>query len=459
MSSDPRDTRYHGARRLERGLYGLFDGAPYPLRVHDGRWAFRSSRPAAGFTPDHGVFIRRIAADDHVECFGFQHSGVYRGLPVAVGPLRDGGLRLVSTDPAAAGLGFAAEELRRGGVDWRRIVREGDPELQVRSTRVPRPVPWADNPEEVLPPRASTEGRRAPAARGRDARGLRSTGLRTSGRYAVSDGAEYALVRLKGGWTLQSDHPEEGFTSRYGCFVRPVTPGEPLVCFTITQAGVYQDMVVEVDVTGDGHLRLVTRDKRAVERGFVPLGFERPEIQDYMLTVPLDEPALRLVTTREPTPAPWAQAPPVRTRGVLPPGWGELTAGLAATLRDVGDRSFLIVSTRSDPRRYVQLAGGPDLVDAEAPGTDVVADADEDALRTAGWLPPGTAQPSWTSSLDRSSGESERTALAQRCVAALRHAYGVRGPSDLVYAAWRHPGAGDPGATSLDLPDLGLPHR
>ncbi|TWD81675.1 hypothetical protein FB561_2795 [Kribbella amoyensis] len=455
------------------GLHGLFDGVLYPLRFHGGGWAFRSDRPAAGFTADGAVFVRMIAADDHVECFGFRHEGVYRGLPVSVLPRPGGGdLQLVSTDSGATKQGFAPQELRRGGTDWRKLVRNGDPELQVKSTRSPRPVPWADHLEEVLPPRSSTAVAPSSVALGR-ARGLKPAGLRRSGRYALVDGAEYELVHRKSGWALQSDQPEAGFTPLHANFIRMIAQDEEVQCFKVTHTGVYRDLVVNVMPGTEGLVQLSTRDCRSVDHGFIPFGFERPEIQEYVHTVTVDDPDLRITTTREPIPAPWTQTAPVRPRVVLPPSWEELAAAFAATFRDVSDRAFLIVMASSDPRRYVQFAGAPDLLYAEAPGVDVVADADERVLRAAGWIPPGPGQPNWTSPLDWLADESEFVALAERCVAALRHAYGIRGPSALVYTAWRDPESipvgetwsaerletRDRGANPLHLPGLGLPPR
>lgn len=339
------------------GVHGIFDGVLYPLRFHQGGWAFRTDRPAAGFTADGTVFVRMIAVDDHVECFSFRHRGAYRGLDVAVLPLPGGDLELVSTDAAATEQGFTAHELRRGGTDWRTTVRTGDPELSVTSVRRPLPAPWADNPEEVLPPRGDGDQTSTSPGAGPDGpvRGPSPSAPREDGLSAQSGSAGYRPVR-------QSDGP---------------------------------------------------------------------------------------------------------------PSWGDLTHALAATFRDVSDRVFLIVMSASDPRRYVQLAGGPTLLHAEAPGADVVADADEDALHAADWDPPGPAQPSWSSELDRTADATELTALAARCVKALRHAYGLSGPSAMVYRAWRDPETMLPGETwsaerletydrgsaSLALPTLGLPSR
>ena len=454
------------------GLHGIFEGVLYPLRFHKGGWAFRSDHPAAGFTADGDVLVRMIAADDHVECFGFRHTGTYRGLEVAVLPRPDGDLVLVSTDKTATDQGFTAHELRRGGTDWRTTVRAGDPGLSVRSVRRPLPVPWADNPEEVLPPRGGDRSAAAPGARpDGPARGLSPSAFRKNGLYAQRGSAEYRLVRQRDGWVLHTDRPEDGFTHRHDRYVRAVAPDEHLECFTLAHTGVFHGLVVRVDPGNAGLVQLSTRDRRALEDGFIPFGFERREIQEYVRTVAVDDPGLSITTTRTPVPAPWTQDAPRAAGTTIPPSWGAFTHALAETLRDVSDRTYLVVMSASDPRRYVQLAGGPSLLHAEAPGTDVVADADEDALHAADWAPPGPAQPSWTWELEQPAAGAELTALAERCVKALRHAYGISGPSALVYRAWRDPETMLPGETwsaermetydrgssALALPSLGLP--
>ena len=117
--------------------------------------------------------------------------------------------------------------------------------------------------------------------------------------------------------------------------------------------------------------------------------------------------------------------------------WDEFGQRLASTFRQVSDRVFLIIASESDPARYVQFAGQSDRLDAEAPATDVVADADESALRGAGWSAPNSAQPNWSSSLVLPALKAEYEELAARCVVALRDAYGIDGPDELAYRAWR----------------------
>jgi hypothetical protein len=150
--------------------------------------------------------------------------------------------------------------------------------------------------------------------------------------------------------------------------------------------------------------------------------------------------------------------------------WDEFGDRLASTFRQVTGRVFLIIASEADPARYVQFAGQDDRLDAEAPATDVVADADESALKESGWTAPNAAQPNWSSSLQLPALASEYKALAARCVVALRDAYGITSPDDLGYRAWREAERMPEGVTwsaeqiermdrgvdSLDLPGLGL---
>lgn len=118
-------------------------------------------------------------------------------------------------------------------------------------------------------------------------------------------------------------------------------------------------------------------------------------------------------------------------------GWTDLTSELTSAFRDVTDRVFLIIASEADPARYVQFAGRVDRLDAEAPSVDVVANADVAVLESAGWAAPTAAQPNWSSSVRIPALTTEYEALAVRCVAALRDAYGIASPADLGYRAWR----------------------
>lgn len=150
--------------------------------------------------------------------------------------------------------------------------------------------------------------------------------------------------------------------------------------------------------------------------------------------------------------------------------WDAFGERLAFALRDVTDRVRLIVVVGDDPRRYVQLAGVADRLDAEAPSDDVVAGASLDALAAAGWTAPTAGQPSWTATLARPALTVELAALAERCVVALRDGLGIATPDVLRYRAWREtegmpPGVTwsqeridelDPGDPALEIAALGL---
>ncbi|EWC61082.1 hypothetical protein UO65_3653 [Actinokineospora spheciospongiae] len=173
-------------------------------------------------------------------------------------------------------------------------------------------------------------------------------------------------------------------------------------------------------------------------------GFERADHRGSEGAKPVasDDPGSRSTTT---PPVPWRMAH----------DWELFTERLADAFRDVTDRVFLIVHAAADPRRYVQFAAAPDLLDAEAPATDVVRDADEHLLRRTGWTAPDVAQPNWTSSLRRPALTDEFVQLARCCTAALHGAYGITSPDGLRYRAWcEPPGAG--AAAAVEFPVLGL---
>lgn len=150
--------------------------------------------------------------------------------------------------------------------------------------------------------------------------------------------------------------------------------------------------------------------------------------------------------------------------------WDDFENRLGAALRQVTDRVFLIVASQDAPLKYVQFAATAELLDAQAPGIDVVVAAKEAALSGAGWAPPSDLEPNWTSPLPRPALSAEYAALAARCVVALRDAFGVESPFQLAYRAWREaeqmpPGVTynqaqlrrlDPGESGLELPALAL---
>ncbi|GAA3031262.1 TY-Chap domain-containing protein [Actinokineospora globicatena] len=144
------------------------------------------------------------------------------------------------------------------------------------------------------------------------------------------------------------------------------------------------------------------------------------------------------------------------------PGWEAFGGGLTEALRDVSDRVLLVVFSRADPQVFVQFAGSDHELHAEAG-----APADPSPMAAAGWVPPtGIDPPNWTSSLPLPALTVEYTAMAARCVVALRDVHGLPTPDELVYKAWRDAewpsdttssAKRDPGENPLALSWLDIP--
>ncbi|GAB3634243.1 hypothetical protein GCM10027421_35970 [Microbacterium shaanxiense] len=151
--------------------------------------------------------------------------------------------------------------------------------------------------------------------------------------------------------------------------------------------------------------------------------------------------------------------------------WSDLAGRLVAAFRVVSDRVFLIVSSRENSRLYVQFAGRADALYAEAAGPEFVPDADATRLESLGWERPTSGQPNWSFVLPLPALTSEYSALAERCVVALRDVFGVTDPGQLIYRAWREAEAFPQGVTlypeqiealdkgedPLEMAQLGLP--
>ncbi|MFD4636307.1 hypothetical protein ACFWN2_03265 [Lentzea sp. NPDC058436] len=252
----------------------------------------------------------------------------------------------------------------------------------------------------------------------------------------------YRLQHMPGKWWISSSEPvDESFVQKgRRSFTRQLAHDDVLDCYDLARPGTYRGMAVEVVTNTANEYVVTTRDPRAGAEGF-----ERREHR-----APLEKPIafedqeLEFTTTLTPVPMPWKIAH----------DWDRFAERLADTFADVTEGVFLIVHAAADPRRYVQFAGGPRLLDAEAPGTDVVHDADEFQLRRFDWTPPDVAQPNWTSSLRHTAPANEFAQLARACVAALHEAYGIIGPDELQYRAWsERPGMA---TTAERFPGLGL---
>ncbi|MFJ7214959.1 TY-Chap domain-containing protein [Amycolatopsis sp. NPDC098790] len=265
---------------------------------------------------------------------------------------------------------------------------------------------------------------------------------RETGRFVRYRDVEYRLRHSAGKWWIAADHAvDESFAKegrRY--FVRPIKHDDVLDCYDVSCPGTYRGLPVEVGQGAPGGYWVTAHDPRAVAEGFERADHRGP-LQKHVV---FGDPELRFTTTVTPVSMPWKVAY----------DWEQFTERLTDTFRDVTDGVVLIVHAAADPRRYVQFAGSPDRLYAEAPGTDVVADADEFQLRRFDWVAPDAGQPNWTSSLRRPALTAEFAQLARRCVAALRQAYGIVGPDELRYRAWRQPQGAE--ATAVELPGLGL---
>ena len=120
--------------------------------------------------------------------------------------------------------------------------------------------------------------------------------------------------------------------------------------------------------------------------------------------------------------------------------WTKFAQNLGISLRRVSDRAFLVVSVAERPGVFVQFAGGPGELHAEARDT-----GDPAVLAAAGWHPPDAGFDNWYLELPLPALTAEYLDLAERCVAALCDGFGVPAPDDLVYRAWREPEPVPPG--------------
>lgn len=156
--------------------------------------------------------------------------------------------------------------------------------------------------------------------------------------------------------------------------------------------------------------------------------------------------------------------------------WSEFRDRLQATLRELNDRTFVIISAPGGHGGYVQFACGPDGLSAEASGPEFTAGpathaADDPTMASAGWRSPTRPQPNWSYELALPAVTNEYAELADRCLVALRDVFHLSDPQGLTYRAWREPEQQppgvtwqperfdelDPGADPLLLPSLGLP--
>ncbi|MFD4669904.1 hypothetical protein ACFWNN_09225 [Lentzea sp. NPDC058450] len=267
--------------------------------------------------------------------------------------------------------------------------------------------------------------------------------LPAPGRFVRYLDVAYRLQHMPPGrWWITADHAvDESFVQKgRRTFTKQLAHDDVLDCYDLARPGTYRGMTVEVVGNTADEYVVTTRDPRAHAEGFQRRDHRTPMEKQ----IAFEDAELEFTTTLTPVLMPWT----------LAHDWEQFAERLADAVRDVTDGVFLVVHAAADPKRYVQFAASPDRLDAEAPGTDVVADADEFQLRRHGWTAPDVAQPNWTSSLRRPALTAEFVLLARCCVGALHETYGITSPEELRYRAWREPG-GAP-AVDVELPVLGL---
>ncbi|WP_394618644.1 hypothetical protein JNUCC0626_05955 [Lentzea sp. JNUCC 0626] len=263
------------------------------------------------------------------------------------------------------------------------------------------------------------------------------------GRFVKYRDVAYRLQHMPPArWWITADHAvDESFVQQSRrTFTRQLTHEDVLDCYDLARPGTYRGLVVEVSTNTAGEYVVTTGDPRAQDEGFERRDHRMPLEKE----IPFEDTELEFTTTLTPVLMPWK----------LAHDWGLFAERLVDTFRDVTDGVFLIVHAAAEPRRYVQFAGAPDRLYAEAPGTEVWADADEFQLRRFDWVAPIVTQPNWTSELRRPALTTEFQRLARACAAALHEAYGITSPDELTYRAWRQP-MGEQ-AAAVEFPALGL---
>jgi hypothetical protein len=140
--------------------------------------------------------------------------------------------------------------------------------------------------------------------------------------------------------------------------------------------------------------------------------------------------------------------------------WDELETALLDVLADLPDRARLIVKWRERDRYYVQAAadsGRPMAVEAVAdsglPPELRLGEDGADRLTALGWVPPESERDNWSIAIAWPGRTADYAHGAHLAVASLRDVFGVPGPDDLVYTAWRD-GEQPPADRSYDLDDL-----
>lgn len=151
--------------------------------------------------------------------------------------------------------------------------------------------------------------------------------------------------------------------------------------------------------------------------------------------------------------------------------WDDFASHLLGTLRVIGERVYVIISSAEAPGRFVQFAGLEDRILAETPPKRLLHDMNEASLTVAGWKAPVSERDNWSMELVLPAMTAEYVEFTHRCVVALRDALGITSAKRLVYTAWRNAEKFpegvtlfeeqiddlDSGENPLPLPQLGLP--
>ena len=186
---------------------------------------------------------------------------------------------------------------------------------------------------------------------------------------------------------------------------------------------------------------------------------------------------LELPAPAAPPPPPADPEPTIAARPDIPvpDGWTAFAEGLRTTLRDLDERTYLII-TWTKANVFVQYAQGEDTLNAEAVADEYVPEDLEltipqvGEMTDLGWTPP-TVNPAgrfnWYIDVPWPASSAAYRHVAAASVAALR-IRGVPSPDELVYKAWREPERPPEGVTfyeedldhgdpNLPLPALGIP--
>ncbi len=171
-----------------------------------------------------------------------------------------------------------------------------------------------------------------------------------------------------------------------------------------------------------------------------------------------------------PSPADAAPVPAALPDISVPAEWAGFTEGLRTTLRDLDERTFLIIRWTKG-NIFVQYAQDADALTAEAvadeyaPEDRVLTIAQVGEMTDLGWTPP-TVNPAgrfnWYLDVPCPATSAVYRHVAAASVQALR-IRGVASPDELVYKAWREPQRPPQGVTFYDEdldpgdPELQLP--